>query len=218
MVFCKLFGIFGYMETKNYINEVWKPIRGYVGYYEVSNFGRVRSLDRWITYKDGRKIFYKSVILQPAIATNGYYTVVLRKNNKSHTKTVHRLVAEAFIPNPQNLPEVNHKDFNKLNNFIGNLEWVSHKTNNTFGVKPFTGIVKEVYQFSLNNYFINKHASVEVAGLETQTNPSTIRSCVKYHKWHKTAGGFKWSYKHKSTIQLDDAPCDYDATYCIIPI
>lgn len=112
------------------MNEIWKDIAGYEGYYQVSNMGRVKSLDRLGI--NGRKL--KGKIL-PQRKRSGYWAVSLRKDGHNTDMSVHRLVAEAFIPNPDNLPQVGHKDeknlktSNECNNNVENLEWVTAKEN-----------------------------------------------------------------------------------------
>lgn len=116
--------------------EIWKDIKNYEGYYQVSNLGRIRSIDRYIKQYNGYNYstrIYKGKILKKEIGTRGYYKVVLQKRRKAKTYNVHRLVAETFIPNPKNLPQVNHKDENKLNNIVDNLEWCTSKYNINFG-------------------------------------------------------------------------------------
>lgn len=98
------------------MNECWKPIIGYENLYKISNLGNVLSLR-------------KNKILKHHMITGGYFIVQLSKNKKSRNWLVHRLVAEAFIDNPNNLPEINHKDENKSNNVASNLEWCTHKYN-----------------------------------------------------------------------------------------
>lgn len=120
--------------------EVWKPIPGYEGHYEVSNMGRVRGLDRTrrMVSKKGMEhtAFVKGVTIQPHFDSRGCYQIVgLNKDGKHKTRLVHRLVAETFIPNPDNLPEVNHIDENKINNAVSNLEWCDHLYNNRYGSK-----------------------------------------------------------------------------------
>ena len=105
--------------------ENWKPVVGYEGLYEVSDKGRVRSVDR-IT-RDGR--FWKGRMLGQFKAGQGYLRSVLSVNGKYHHEYIHRLVAMAFIPNPENKAEVNHKDGNKHNNVVSNLEWVTKSEN-----------------------------------------------------------------------------------------
>jgi predicted RNA binding protein YcfA (HicA-like mRNA interferase family) len=102
------------------MKEEWKPIVGYEGLYEVSNFGRIKTL--YNRYKD---VIYLKYNTSP----NGYYCVNLVKNKISKTIRIHRLVAEHFINNPQNKPMVNHKDGDKKNNFVDNLEWVTASEN-----------------------------------------------------------------------------------------
>ena len=107
------------------MKEIWKDIKGYEGLYQVSNFGRVKSLDRkvWNYLKKGK-------ILKTKDNGNRYLNVSLHNKNKVEKHVyIHRLVAEAFIPNSSNLPQVNHKDFNKQNNCVDNLEWVSDLEN-----------------------------------------------------------------------------------------
>lgn len=104
---------------------MWKPVKGYEGFYEVSNTGKVRSLDR--VDKLGR--FKKGKELSSCDNGNGYQVVNLKVNGTQKMMTVHKLVAQAFIENPNNLPEVNHKDGDKSNNRVGNLEWCTHSEN-----------------------------------------------------------------------------------------
>lgn len=107
--------------------EIWKDVRNYEGLYMVSNFGRVKSVERYVKgrYSNTQKI--KGKIKTPSIKDNGYLIVNLYKNNKSSQKYVHRLVAEAFIDNPMNKPTVNHIDCDVKNNNVCNLEWNTYK-------------------------------------------------------------------------------------------
>ena len=128
------------------MEEVWKDIENYEGLYQVSNFGKVRSVEREIVYSDGRVYKYKSSIIKPSFnKRTGYYSTCLRKNGKPKTFRLNRVVAQTFLPNPNNLPSVNHKDENKLNNFVwvnedgsvdiekSNLEWCDDKYNSNYG-------------------------------------------------------------------------------------
>ena len=112
--------------------EVWKPVKRFKGLYDVSNMGRVRSLDRKVNQR-GRtfkvRIAIKGVLLKGRFNRCGYPIVALSKNNKAIYPAVHRLVAQAFIPNPNKLLEINHKDGNKLNNRVENLEWSTRSLN-----------------------------------------------------------------------------------------
>ena len=113
--------------------EIWRPIEGYEGLYEVSNTGRVRSVDRYVEYSNGGIHLHKGKVLSPAKDKNGYLKVVLNCNGKCKTINVHGLAAQAFIPNPDNLPMVNHKDEDKTNNNVTNLEWCDVKYNLSYG-------------------------------------------------------------------------------------
>ena len=113
------------------MSEVWKDIPNFGGSYQVSNMGRVRSVDRVITYKDGRVGKYKGRVLKPYVnKSTGYEHLRLSNDGKCNTKTVHRLVLEAFKPhvNMSDL-DVNHIDGNKLNNHLTNLEWLTRRDN-----------------------------------------------------------------------------------------
>lgn len=113
----------------DYNTEIWRPVNQYEGLYEVSNMGRVRSLDRITNYIDGRVRKFNGRMISPRKAGAGYYQVGLSNNGSKKRDYIHRLVAEAFIPNPKNLPEVNHLDGNKLNNRLSNLEWTTSSEN-----------------------------------------------------------------------------------------
>lgn len=111
--------------------ETWKSVVGYEGYYEVSNLGNVRSIDRYVK-KESYQRFAKGVLLKPAWKKEGrdcYPKVSLSKNGKSNTYYTYRLVAEAFMPNPDNLPCVNHIDGDKFNPQVDNLEWCTYSEN-----------------------------------------------------------------------------------------
>lgn len=113
--------------------EVWKPVIGFEGLYEVSSEGRVRSLGFWMNNRWGTQWWKPGRILKPGVDGGGYLMVDLQKDGVRYNKKVHRLVAEAFIPNPDNKPQINHLDENPKNNNINNLEWVTQKENNNYG-------------------------------------------------------------------------------------
>ena len=105
--------------------EIWKSVDGYEGLFEVSSFGRVRSVQK----RDRRGHLHKSRIMKQQMSKTGYRIVTFTVNGKGSTKKVHRLVATAFLPNPENKPEVNHLDGNTCNNNVSNLEWATPSEN-----------------------------------------------------------------------------------------
>ena len=114
--------------------EEWKMIKGYEGYYSISNMGRLRAERRFLTRKNGFKQFCKEQIVEARSKINsGYYVVNLTKEKETRHYLIHRLVAEHFLENPLHLEQVNHKDENKLNNVVENLEWCSRIYNNNYG-------------------------------------------------------------------------------------
>lgn len=120
---------------RNTAREEWRQIEGYEGYYEVSNLGRVRSVDRIITDKNGVKYKKNGHISSLINKDNGYMYISLNKNGKRKNHYVHRLVANAFIPNPQNKTCVNHKDYNRKNNSVDNLEWCTQEENINYSIE-----------------------------------------------------------------------------------
>lgn len=123
------------------LQEIWVPIPNYEGLYEVSNFGTVRSLTRTVKIGPNFRTI-ESQVLKPMF-NRGYYQIIVCKNSKHKTLKPHRLVAQLFIPNPQNKPEVNHRDANKLNNRVDNLEWNTSQENSLHSVKLGLRIVTE---------------------------------------------------------------------------
>ena len=122
------------------MEEIWKDIKGYEGYYQASNLGNVRSLHRLATMrlKNGltaQRVKKGRILKQTLDGRKNYLQVSLNKNGVRKVVSVHRLVAMTFLPNPMGLPEVNHKDEIKTNNCVENLEWCTHKYNNTYGSK-----------------------------------------------------------------------------------
>ena len=168
--------------------EEWKPIPGYEGLYEVSNYGRVRSF-KWSS--NGK-------ILSPSKCGSGYCFVNLCKDGKAKLRTIHRLVAEAFIPNPNNLPLVNHQDECKENNYFENLEWCSSAYNNSYGTRTRRAVEKlsiPVVQLDKKGNFISEFESLREASRRTGIASTSISRCCKHKPGHYSAGGFIWIYK-----------------------
>lgn len=169
------------------INEIWKKIEGYEN-YEVSNMGRVRSLN----YNGTGKM----KIMRPGKKSGGYLFVCLYKNGKVKQMYIHRVVAEAFLPNPDNLPCINHKNEIKTDNRVQNLEFVSHKYNINYS-RNWEGAVevrrKPVLQYTKTGELIGEYKSMMKAQRQTGINQSNISSCCAGKR--KSAGNYIWIYK-----------------------
>lgn len=125
---------FGIQHVESLPDEIWLPVKGYEGYYKISNKGRVLSERRFLIRKNGVKQFCKEQILKARTFLNsGYFSVNLRKDKSFKHYLVHRLVAEHFLDNPSKMEQVNHKDENKLNNCVENLEWCNRSYNARYG-------------------------------------------------------------------------------------
>ena len=168
---------------KKNMEEIWKDIEGYEGLYQVSNMGRVKSLRR-------------NIILKNRIKRKGYVRVMLRTNNIPKEYFVHRLVATAFISNPDNLPQVNHKDENKTNNCVNNLEWCDGKYNINYGtgiIKSARSRSKKVLQFKLDGTFIKEWKSTMDVQRNLGLPNSHISECCRGEQAY--AYGYIWKYK-----------------------
>lgn len=196
--------------------EVWKPIMGYEGLYEVSNLGRVRSLDRYAPHRiKGCYQFIKGDIRKTKYNNSGYEMISLFKDGKEKTMLVHRLVAQAFIPNPENLPEVNHKDEDKTNNKVwvnedgsidydkSNLEWCNSSYNKLYGTRGKKQSEKEsiaVIQFTLDGELIRKWGSMKSVENKLGINRGNISNCCSGRC--KSVGGFIWKYYDLDTYLI----------------
>ena len=165
--------------------EQWKAIAGYEGHYEVSDQGRVKSLK-----------YGKDRILKQCKTNKGYLRVCLRKYEQNKVLLVHRLVAEAFIPNPNNLETVNHKDEVKSNNTVGNLEWMSVKDNINYGTRnkrAGEALSKQVQMLDKKTCeLLATFPSTNEAGRVTGIAQQHISSCCNGKL--KSAGGYVWRY------------------------
>lgn len=114
------------------MEEIWKDVVGYEGTYQVSNLGRVRSLDRWIISRNGVRRFFKGIVMKPQTDKDGYSVVNFHTTKGSHLLKIHRLVASAFIPNKDNKPCIDHIDGVRNNNRVDNLRWCTYVENNNY--------------------------------------------------------------------------------------
>ena len=175
--------------------EQWKPVAGYEGYYEVSDFGNVRSLDREVSQRNGRAKKLKGRKLSLAIGNgNGnYLSVMLSKDGIHKRPLVHRLVAQAFIPNPHGCREVNHKDRNTRNNRADNLEWCTRQYNNTYGdIRRRMAETQGTAVLQLDHgvpiaWFFSQGEAARATG----ASQSGISACLR--GICKTSGGFGWA-------------------------
>lgn len=173
--------------------EVWKDVLGYDGLYQVSNKGQVKSMYFHSQKGKGNNLKENPKILTPGVDSYGYNIVSLCNGDTKKTFTVHRLVAETFIPNPDNLPCINHKDEDKQNNCVENLEWCTVEYNNSYGTKgerTAQTLKKKVYQYDQEMNFIAVYDGAIDAEKETGVSRSSICLCIKGRT--KTAGGFIW--------------------------
>ena len=154
--------------------EIWKDIEGYEGLYEVSSYGRVRSLGQFVNHNFGGNAYRKGRLLKPGLGSRGYLSVTLCKNGIRKIYTVHRLVAQAFIPNINNLPIINHKDEDRTNNSVDNLEWCDYKYNVNYGNR-----LNKFYDSKIKNGYMNP----EHLGLDKKT--ISYLACKAYRKRKK---------------------------------
>lgn len=173
------------------VKEIWKDIKNYEKLYQVSNLGRVKSLKKQIIRSNNYKQTFQEKILTPSLSKNGYLTVALCDKGKQKTFTIHRLVAETFIKNKNNHKCVNHKDENKLNNNVNNLEWCTYKYNNQYNDKMSHRRIK-VNQYSKDNRFIKQWDGLINIEKELNINRNNITTVCKGKR--KTAGGYIWRY------------------------
>lgn len=175
--------------------ELWKWVVGYEGLYMVSNHGRVMSVPKTIVKSNGRRQTCNGQMLKQALTTKGYPHIVLNKDGVGTSKPIHRLVAEAFIPNEMGLPSVNHIDENKLNNRVENLEWVSVEYNNSYGTrnKRISGTLSKPVQMISDGAVVEEFSSTVEAKKKTGAQTSHISECC--NGLRKSAKGFSWKYK-----------------------
>lgn len=182
--------------------EVWKDVVGYEGLYQVSNLGRVKSLDKVISTRNGYSSFEKSIkgrVLKQVLVM-GYLKVHLVNMNKGKSIPVHRFVAMSFIANKNNYPQVNHKDEDKTNNVVDNLEWCTVSYNNNYGTRnerisknqKNDKKNKSILQFTLDGKFIKEWISITEASKNGHDRRS-IQRCLKSE--YKQHHNFIWKYK-----------------------
>lgn len=189
------------MDGHHFKNEEWKPAKGFEKYIEVSNIGRVRTLARSYINSCGRNCKVKQRISSTYVMKNGYEVATIYLYDKGtricKKELVHRLVASTFIPNPNNLPQVNHLNENKSDNRVENLEWCTCAYNLAFGTRREREIMaksKPVNQYTLNGDLVKTHVSITCAAQYVEGDLTVISAvCRKYPHCH-TAYGYKWDF------------------------
>lgn len=177
------------------MKEIWKDIKDYEKRYQVSNLGRFRSLLKWDL--NNRKYKPNIQIIKTRKDKDGYNIIDLHKNNKSKTFKAHRLVAETFIANPNNYPQINHKNEVKDDNRVENLEWCSNKYNARYGTKiqrTAEKHKKSVLMFDLEENFIKEYNSLTEASIDNNCLITNISSCCRGKQ--KTSYGYIWKFKN----------------------
>lgn len=178
----------------NNVEEVWRPVAGYNGRYEVSDLGNVKSMDYNHTGQ--------TRVLSECDDGSGYRLVCLCKDGRQKSCKVHRLVAEAFIPNPGNLPQVNHKNEDKTDNRAENLEWCSQSYNINYGTANeragkakvnHPGLSRTVFQFDLQGHLVREWPSLHEVRRQTGWNCANISACCLGKC--KTAYHHFWKYE-----------------------
>lgn len=192
--------------------EIWKDIPGYEGLYQVSNLGKVRSLDRIVAVQNGFTRVSKGKEIKPN-KSRSYYTVCLSRKNKKMCILLHRIVAYVFIPNPEGKRTVNHINGDKGDNRVENLEWNTHSENITHAFRVLKRTAnkywlgkresefhhtKRVRQLSLDGILIAEYGSITEAARKTNSHITCISQVL--NGTHKTAGGFKWEYIRENAI------------------
>lgn len=201
-----------WLSLEDLEGELWKPVIGYEGLYEISSEGRVKRLAHSTIDSLGRTFYYEDKILTYHTSkSTGYPNVNLSKNGCRETLNTHSLIAVAFIPNPQNLPCVNHKDENRANSVLSNLEWCDYSYNNSYGSakekrkntlrKTLEGKHKKIYQFCLDGTLIKSY-DCGVNQLEESLG-YCIGDCLMGKS--KTAHGFVFSYS-SNFCYIEDIP------------
>ena len=180
------------------LNEEFKDIEGFEGHYQISNYGRILSLTKWCSKTNS---FYERLMIKKNQKNKKYnyicWRITLSKNNIKKCFLIHRLVAKAFIPNCDNLSEVNHKDENPLNNRVDNLEWCNRLYNANYGFGLKTRDVKRskpIIQYTKDGKFRKIYINANEIKNNTNYKISNITNCCNGKENYKTAYNSKWEY------------------------
>lgn len=173
---------------------IWLPYKEFPEYFEVSNTGLVKSVTRILVYSDGRSRVSKGKVLKPKIDKDGYLFVGLRINRKRYWRRLHRMVADTFIPNPNNKPQVNHIDCNVSNNHVNNLEWCTAQENIRYavskGAKYGSYQSRKINQLTKEGEFVRTWNGISEAVKEGYSEYISLALRKKY----SISGGYRWEY------------------------
>jgi len=181
------------------MEEIWRDVVDWEGYYQVSNLGRVKSLSRKVNGRNNKPNVIIERIRKQRINAEGYYSLPLNRFGLVKTVRVHRLIAEAFLPNPENKTDVNHINSNRADNSLSNLEWATRSENVTHGYVSgnrtkargkLNKLSISVNQYDLDMNFIKKHWCVS----EAQSETGAFHICQVCKGTRKTSAGFIWEY------------------------
>ena len=190
------------------MEEIWKDIEGYEGIYQVSNLGRVRSLDRYYTKPHPRngvptKYFKRGSIITNHTLRNGYTNVMLKFEGGKKNFMVNRLVAKAFVPGYFEGADVNHKDCNRQNNHADNLEWMTRRDNLMYNNDKNASAMEQIHrsqrkpiiQMTMDGEYIREWPSIYAAHLALGLDSKSISGACRQRYGMKTCGGYRWKFK-----------------------
>lgn len=195
------------------VTEEWRYIPHFEGYYQMTQLGKVKSIDRIVPVKGSKKnqnkAVFKGKIIKPSVSNDGYYRVALTKEHKTKHYSLARLLALTFpelityTEDAKGLPidelEINHKNECKWDNVYWNLEWCTKDYNHNYGTRNFRAtrhILRPVQQYTLSGELVNEYECLAVAGEFTGIHWQSISACCRNYRNQTTAGGYKWRYKN----------------------